>query len=93
MVWRSLRPPAAADRPQGPAAATAAGSPAAVRAPPRFACPCALLLQVLLPVGEAPEAVFQKYASLIVRHRQARWELGAGRSGGWWRLALRLSLL
>ena len=26
--------------------------------------------QVLLPVGEAPEAVFQRYASLIVRHRQ-----------------------
>ncbi len=29
-----------------------------------------VLPQVLLPVGEAPEAVFQRYASLIVRHRQ-----------------------
>lgn len=28
------------------------------------------LLQVLLPVGEAPDAVFQRYASLIMRHRQ-----------------------
>jgi hypothetical protein len=25
---------------------------------------------VLLPVGEAPDAVFQRYASLIMRHRQ-----------------------
>ncbi len=25
---------------------------------------------MLLPVGEAPEAVFQRYASLIVQHRQ-----------------------
>ncbi|KAL4423744.1 hypothetical protein ABPG75_001045 [Micractinium tetrahymenae] len=25
---------------------------------------------VLLPVGEAPEAAFQRYASLIVQHRQ-----------------------
>lgn len=26
--------------------------------------------QVVLPVGEAPDAAFQRYASLIVRHRQ-----------------------
>lgn len=32
--------------------------------------PLASKLQVLLPVGEAPEEVFQHYASLIVRHRQ-----------------------
>jgi hypothetical protein len=31
-----------------------------------------LFLQVLLPVGEAPEEVFQRYASLIVRHRQVQ---------------------
>lgn len=29
-------------------------------------------LQVLLPVGEAPEAAFERYASLIVQHRQVR---------------------
>lgn len=34
--------------------------------------------QVLLPVGEAPEEVFQRYASLVVRHRQVR-RPGAGR--------------
>lgn len=37
------------------------------------------LRQVLLPVGEAPEAAFQRYASLIVQHRQVRQRLG-GRS-------------
>lgn len=33
-----------------------------------------LPLQVLLPVGEAPEAEFQRYANLIVRHRQVRMD-------------------
>jgi hypothetical protein len=44
-------------RPPAAAAAAAAHLPAAIP-------------QVLLPVGEAPDAVFQRYASLIVRHRQ-----------------------
>ena len=48
-------------------AGTPTPSPAAAHRPPAY---CRPPPQVLLPVGEAPEAVFQRYASLIVRHRQ-----------------------
>ena len=60
-------------QPQQPTAPAAlhprpAAGAAAARLPPTAAA--ASHPQVLLPVGEAPEAVFQRYASLVVRHRQ-----------------------
>lgn len=60
--------------------------PSPGRRRPALACPpvsetvTPLCAQVLLPVGEAPEAVFQRYASLIVQHRQVGAALGAERS-------------
>ena len=54
----------AARRGGGRVGATARGA--------RRTCPGPRAAQVLLPVGEAPEDVFHRYAQLIVRHRQVR---------------------